>query len=37
MAKKENFKKSYINKINQNLEFFTEYEYIYKKVLIGDF
>ena len=31
MEKKENFKKSYINKINQNLEFFTEYEYIYKK------
>lgn len=31
MAKKENFKNSYTNKIKQNLEFFTEYEYIYKK------
>ena len=31
MVKKEDFKNSYTNKIKQNLEFFTEYKYIYKK------
>ena len=31
MTKKEDFKNSYTNKIKQNLEFFTEYKYIYKK------
>ena len=31
MKKKENFKKSFNLKIVQNLEFFHEYSYIYKK------